>query len=145
MAKRPAEDTGSKAAWFGWSLFEPRDSESKHACKICRQKIKYSNSTSNFKAHYESKHPDQWTEAKEKKDEILRVAALEREGIALKGPSIIDFLDPSKIDQKNEASKNFVKSMEKDLVIFLVGDIRPFHAVEGPLPSLCPRPLPGPL
>lgn len=136
MSKRPSEDTGSKKAWFGWTLFEPRDSEGKHTCKICRQKIKYSNSTSNFKAHFESKHPAQWAEAKEKKQEIQRLADLQSEGLALSSPSILEFLDPAKIEQKSEASKNFVKSIEKDLVAFLVGDIRPFNAVEGALPPL---------
>jgi len=133
MSKRPAEES-SRATWFGWKLFGPRDPDAKHACKICGQKIKYSNSTSTFKSHYESKHPEQWAEAKEKKEDIERVSALEEEGTARTAPSILDFLSPDKIQQKAEASRAFVKSMEKDLVTFLVGDVRPFSAVEGPSP-----------
>jgi len=132
MAKRPSQESSGKATWFGWKLFEPRDAEGKHSCKICHQKIKYNNTTANLKSHYELKHRDQWAEAKEKKDEIVRMADLEQEGLSLKAPSILEFLDPSKIEQKIEASKKLIKSMEQDLVTFIVGDIRPFHAVEGP-------------
>jgi len=48
MAKRPSQESSGKATWFGWKLFEPRDVEGKHACKICHQKIKYNNTTANF-------------------------------------------------------------------------------------------------
>jgi hypothetical protein len=87
----------------------------------------------------------EWEEAKKMKGEVAQANSLAKEGEAITTPSILQLLDPSKITQRKEASKAFVKAMEADLVRFLVGDVRTkrFYTIsslrrslQAPIPSL---------
>lgn len=127
--KRPADIDADARTWEGWSLFGPRDKNNKHACKLCSQQITYSNTTSSFKKHLKTKHAAHWEEFQARKDEIAKTQAAAPSST----PSILDLLDPVKIELRTAATKSLVKSLEQDIVRFIVGDIRPFHAVEGAL------------
>ena len=126
--KRADTPEGSRT-WAGWALFSPRNKDGKHACKLCQKLITYSNSTSSFKKHLQKKHSSHWDELKEKKDEIAAAAAAH--SVPSSSPSILELLDPSKIQIRKEATNRLVKPLQQDLVRFIVGDVRPFHAVEG--------------
>jgi hypothetical protein len=135
--KRPAAEQADSAnrTWVGWALFGPRDNHGKHSCKICQKQISYNNSTSSFKKHIKTNHPSQWDELREKKEEIRKASAFLAASPSSPSPSILSLLDPDKIESRNLASKRFLKLMQGDLVRFIVGDVRPFHAVEGALKS----------
>ncbi len=131
--KRPADGDPDTRTWEGWSLFGPRDKNSKHACKLCAQQITYSNTTSSFKKHLKTKHAAHWEEFQARKDDITSTQA----AVPPSAPTLLDLLDPVKIELRTAATKSLVKSLEKDIVRFIVGDIRPFYAVEG-IPFLTP-------
>lgn len=127
IKKRPSEGNTDPRAWEGWVLFGPRDKDGKHKCKLCSQQITYSNSTSSFKNHLKRKHPDHWEEFQDKKAEIFKTQS----EVLASRPTILDLLDPVKVELRNTATKTLVRALEQDIVRFIVGDIRPFHAVEG--------------
>lgn len=122
-----AEPDNPRTTWGGWVLFGPRDKNGKHACKLCNCLITYSNSTSSFQKHLAKHHAAHWEEFKVKKEQIVRSTGPD----PVQHLSIVDLLDPKKIAEKKEASTALVKSLEKGIVRFIVGDVRPFSAVEG--------------
>jgi hypothetical protein len=124
--KRKSSETKDNRSWIGWTLFSKRDANGKHACKICGDEYTYSNSTASFKKHLKKEHGETWSELQKNKEVAAELAR-----DADPSTTILDFIDPSKIAKRKEASKALVKSLEKDLVRFIVGDIRPFHSVEG--------------
>jgi hypothetical protein len=117
--------------WYGWSLFGPRDKEGKHACKLCQQRITYSNSTTSFKKHLTKRHPAEWDLVKARKGELEASQQLNAEIASPSTLSVAELLNPKAVEAQKAASKQLIKSMEADIVRFIIGDVRPFNAVEG--------------
>lgn len=137
--KRQHDHVGGngKRGWPGWRFFSARDIQGKLTCLVvlangqqCGAKLKYCNTTQNFKKHLSSVHP---AIAKDLEEKDLPRSP----GPRLADQSqLTDFFDPRKMAEQKKASDDYIKKLEVSVVRFIAGDNRPFSAVEGQSHSL---------
>jgi len=107
--KRVAEGppAGDSKTWFGWALFHPRSRGGTHKCKACNKELKYANSTTPFKVHYQAKHEELWNEASKNHKALKERQDLAEESAAQTAPTISQLFDAEHVSQLKDASKQF--------------------------------------
>jgi hypothetical protein len=123
--------------WAGWKWFGVRDKDGQKKCLcrvgdgLCGAVLTYSNTTHNFKKHLAHQHPEIYQSVKEE-GEADAASPAPAPALAPPGQATLnDFYDPSKLKEYQEASTHLIQRIERELVRFIAGDLRPFSAVEG--------------
>jgi hypothetical protein len=136
MTKRPVEEPKQ---WLGWKFYSARDATGKAKCLvtdgagICGAELTYSTTTHNFKKHLERKHKQIFMALEAEELDAHPAPALVLPSRTQ--PSISDYYDPLKIKESITANSHLIKRLEREVVRFIAGDLRPFSAVEGLLSS----------